>query len=430
MAPDGTTELGQVSKADLTDEGGGLYTFTNNDGTDVQFDVRTVEITFAGGIYTFLDAAGDPIHTIDVNAYNIAYDNTASGLAATDAQAAIDELAAAFGDLELVDNNNGTFSLMAPDGTTELGQVSKADLTDEGGGLYTFTNNDGTDVQFDVRTVEITFAGGIYTFLDAAGDPIHTIDVNAYNIAYDNTASGLAATDAQAAIDELAAAFGDLELVDNNNGTFSLMAPDGTTELGQVSKADLTDEGGGLHTLTNNYGTDVQYDVRTVEITFAGGIYTFLDAAGDPIHTIDVNAYNIAYDNTASGLAATDAQAAIDELAANINSAEASNGLHIETVDPATVGHVKLGGPLTQETTIIETDVDHTLVITGLQPGNTETDKIVMADANGVLKTVSANKFVRFFYMPAVIFDTSVPGTGFTKNLHDEYVNQFTGAGT
>src|SRR5690606_5205572 len=297
MAPDGTTELGQVSKADLTDEGGGLYTFTNNDGTDVQFDVRTVEITFAGGIYTFLDAAGDPIHTIDVNAYNIAYDNTASGLAATDAQAAIDELAAAFGDLELVDNNNGTFSLMAPDGTTELGQVSKADLTDEGGGLYTFTNNDGTDVQFDVRTVEITFAGGIYTFLDAAGDPIHTIDVNAYNIAYDNTASGLAATDAQAAIDELAAAFGDLELVDNNNGTFSLMAPDGTTELGQVSKADLTDEGGGLYTFSYNARPAAQSAVLPYTTLFRSGIYTFLDAAGDPIHTIDVNAYNIAYDN-------------------------------------------------------------------------------------------------------------------------------------
>src|SRR5690606_10990847 len=136
--------------------------------------------------------------------------NTASGLAATDAQAAIDELAAAFGDLELVDNNSGTFSLMAPDGTTELGQDSKADLTDEGGGLYTFTNNDGTDVQFDVRTVEITFAGGIYTFLDATRAPPRSTLFTYTTLSRSNTASGLAATDAQAAIDELAAAFGDL----------------------------------------------------------------------------------------------------------------------------------------------------------------------------------------------------------------------------
>ena len=34
----------------------------------------------------------------------------------------------------------------------------------------------------------------------------------------------------------------------------------------------------------------------------------------------------------------------------------------------------------------------------------------------------------KFFYMPAVLFDTSTIGTDFEKNLHDEYINQFTGS--
>src|SRR5690554_1982228 len=411
MAPDGITVLGTVSKSDLTDEGDGLYTFTNNDGSDVQFDVRSVEVVFdaatnvynfldstgaiiasidmnadnvaynnatsnltattvqaaideiaavAGGlsddledngdgtythttvagdiitidanvvsvtvtdgVYTFLDGAGATITTIDTNADAIAYDNTASGLTATDVQTAIDELATQIGDLELVDNANGTFSLMGPDGTTILGTVSKSDLTDEGDGLYTFTNNDGSDVQFDVRSVEVVFdaATNVYNFLDSTGAVIASIDMNADNVAYDNTASGLTATDVQAAIDELSGQIGDLDLVDNADGTFSLMAPDGITVLGTVSKSDLTDEGDGLFTFTNNDGSDVQFDVRSVEVVFdaASNSYNFLDSTGAVIASIDMNADNVAYNNAASGLTATDVQAALDELATTID---------------------------------------------------------------------------------------------------------------
>src|SRR5690554_1207411 len=325
MAPDGITVLGTVSKSDLTDEGDGLFTFTNNDGADVQFDVRSVEVVFdaATNVYNFLDSTGAVIASIDMNADNVAYDNTASGLTATDVQAAIDELATQIGDLDLVDNANGTFSLMGPDGVTVLGTVSKSDLTDEGDGLYTFTNNDGSDVQFDVRSVEVLFdaATNVYNFLDSTGAVIASIDMNADNVAYDNTASGLTATDVQTAIDELATQIGDLDLVDNADGTFSLMGPDGTTILGTVSKSDLTDEGDGLFTFTNNDGSDVQFDVRSVEVVFdaASNVYNFLDSTGVVIASIDMNADNVAYNNAASGLTATDVQAALDELATTID---------------------------------------------------------------------------------------------------------------
>src|SRR5690606_17143958 len=406
IGPDGTTILGTVSKSDLTDEGDGLYTFTNNDGSDVQFDVRSVEVVFdaASNVYNFLDSAGAVIASIDMNASNVAYDNTTSGLTATDVQSALDELATQIGDLDLVDNTDGTFSLMAPDGTTVLGTVSKSDLTDEGDGLFTFTNNDGSDVQFDVRSVEVVFdaasnvynfldsagaviasidmnasnvaydnatsgltatnvqaaideivglagglsddlvdngdgtythttvagdtvtidantvdvtvSNGVYTFLDGAGNTITTIDTNASAIGFDNTASGLTAIDVQAALDELATQIGDLDLVDNTDGTFSLMAPDGTTLLGTVSKSDLTDEGDGLFTFTNNYGSDVQFHVRSVEVVSdtAYNVYNFLHSAGAVIASIDMNASNASYDYATSVPTATIVQAAIDQI--------------------------------------------------------------------------------------------------------------------
>src|SRR5690554_6737187 len=257
-----------------------------------------------------------------MNASNVAFDNTTSGLTATDVQAALDELATQIGDLDLVDNLDGTFSLMAPDGVTVLGTVSKSDLTDEGAGLFTFTNNDGSDVQFDVRSVEVVFdaASNSYNFLDAAGAVIASIDMNASNVAFDNTTSGLTATDVQAALDELATQIGDLDLIDNLDGTFSLMAPYLLNVLPIFSKSDLTDEGAGLFTFTNNDGSDVQFDVRSVEVVFdaASNSYNFLDAAGAVIASIDMNASNVAFDNTTSGLTATDVQAALDELATQI----------------------------------------------------------------------------------------------------------------
>ena len=306
---------------------------------------------------------------------------------------------------------------------------------DKAANTLLYTAEDGTVLTIPLNETDLTYdaTSGILTYTNSLGIK-QAVDLKAANIAYNNATSGLTATDVQAAIDELAADLGDIELRDNGDATFSLLAPDGTTVLGTVSKANLTDEGDGLFTFTNQDGTDVQFDVRTVHVEFnnATNAYDFHDNAGTVIASIDLNAANIAYNNATSGLTATDVQAAIDELAGNINSADASNGLHIETVDPDTEGHVKLGGPLTEETTI-ETDATNTLAITGLQRGNLDQDSLLMADANGVLKTISPNKFVRFFYMPSVVFDTSNPdptGPMRTKNLYQEYVNQFTGAGT
>lgn len=54
-------------------------------------------------------------------------------------------------------------------------------------------------------------------------------------------------------------------------------------------------------------------------------------------------------------------------------------------------------------------------------------DKVVVADADGVLKTVERKKVApQFFYMPAVIFNTKTTGTNLKRDLYQDYVNQFT----
>src|SRR5690606_4067953 len=245
-----------------------------------------------------------------------------SGLAGNTVQAAIDELATQIGDLDLIDNEDDTFSLMGPAGTTILGTASKSDLTDEGDGWFTFTNNDGSNVKFDVRSVEIAFytASNSYNLLDSSVKLIAVSYTIAPYVAHVRSTSGLTGNTVQAAIDELATQIGDLDLVYNEDGTFSLMGPNGTTILGTVSKSDLTDEGDGLFTFTNNDGSDVQFDVRSVEVTFdaASNSYNFLDSSGNIIAVIDLNSPTVRSANSTSGLTGNTVQAAIDELATQI----------------------------------------------------------------------------------------------------------------
>ena len=97
---------------------------------------------------------------------------------------------------------------------------------------------------------------------------------------------------------------------------------------------------------------------------------------------------------------------------------DAKNGLNKAGLD------IKLGGALT-EPTAITTDATQTLAIEGLQEGSISDNMVVADPTSGVLKQVKATP--RFFYMPAVIFDTSTPGT-VTRDLYKDYKDQFTGA--
>lgn len=127
-------------------------------------------------------------------AESISYDNTDSGLTATDTQAAIDELASGAGGHVIVD-----------DGDTEL--IQRAKLKFEG----VYSSDNATDEETNVAVVrEMTEAEyalltddekkGIILTENDRNPSLLTGDM----IGYDNTTSGLAATDVQTAIDELA----------------------------------------------------------------------------------------------------------------------------------------------------------------------------------------------------------------------------------
>src|SRR5690606_21089776 len=179
VAEDGTP-LGTINKTSVTDSLGGSYTIDNGDCTPV---------------------------TVDTNANASSYDNTASELTATNVQSAIDEVVSTInsgGGVELIDNANGTVSLVAEDGTP-LGTIDKTSVTDNLDGTYTIDNGGGTPV---------------------------TIDTNANASSYDNTVSELTATNVQSAIDEVVSTINSgsgVELIDNTDGTVSLVAEDRKT---------------------------------------------------------------------------------------------------------------------------------------------------------------------------------------------------------
>src|SRR5690625_2060469 len=308
-------DLGTINKADLTDAGDGSYTFTNGDGNDIEFDVKTVDVSFNSTTneYEFKDSNGVVIGSIDMNADNVAYDGTDSGLSADNVQDALDELASQTD--ELVDNNDGT---------------------------YTHTAVDGTVVTIDANTTSVSVVDGVYTFLDGDNQVITTIDTNASAIAFDNSGNDFVSDNVQDALEELAGDLADgagVTLNDNGDGTFTLESENGD-DLGTINKADLTDAGDGSYTFTNGDGNDIEFDVKTVDVSFNSTTneYEFKDSNGVVIGSIDMNADNVAYDGTDSGLTADNVQDALDELASQTDELVDNNdGTYTHTAVDGTV---------------------------------------------------------------------------------------------
>ncbi|WKX78106.1 hypothetical protein [Zobellia laminariae] len=171
-------------------------------------------------------------------ASEVPYNNAGSGLTAGNVQDALDELVSTSGGGDDAD----------ADPTNEIQDISLS----------------GTDLSItDGSTIDLS------AIIPTGG----TDDQNASEVPFDNTGTGLAAVDTQAAIEELAA--GGLVDTDDQNLSLSgtmLQIEDGT--------------GVDLSTIIPPGGTD------------------------------DQNASEVPFDNTGTGLAAADTQAAIEELAA------------------------------------------------------------------------------------------------------------------
>ncbi|MBT8280198.1 MAG: hypothetical protein KJO16_01375, partial [Muriicola sp.] len=213
-----------VTTISLVDNGDGTYDFTDSAGnviTILDTSVSTL-VNLGDGTYTYTDETG-ATQVIDTNASSNPYDNTTSGLTATDVQAAIDEINALAGTVALVDNGDGTYDFTdAAGNTTIITDTSISTLVDNLDGTYTYTDETGAT---------------------------QVIDTNASSNPYDNTTSGLTATDVQAAIDEINALAGTVALVDNGDGTYDFTdAAGNTTIITDTSISTLVDNLDGTYT--------------------------------------------------------------------------------------------------------------------------------------------------------------------------------------
>jgi hypothetical protein len=123
---------------------------------------------------------------------------------------------------------------------------------------------------------------------------------------------------------------------------------------GTETETTLTRNDNGTYTYKNEKGTAVHIDPSMVHVTASNGVYTFRDAEGNPLTTIDVNAGNTGYNNTGSGLNANSVQEAIDEILNRISTGESTNIIetHVDYT-AASQDAIILGDASTGDVTII-----------------------------------------------------------------------------
>lgn len=233
-----------------------------NDDQNVYVEIEPdVTITH---VNSFNSRVGDVLPAAhDYDADQVDYDNTGSGLTATEVQAAIDEVNA------------------------------KAGVT-----------------SFHSRTGAVQPAAH---------------DYDADQVDYDNTVSGLTATDVQGAIDEVAGALPDT-VVNSFNSRTGAVSP-----AASDYDADQIDYDNSVSGIT---ATDVQAAIdEIVNLVLSSGVASFNSRTGAVLPAAhDYDADQVDYDNQSSGLVATDVQAAIDELNTNITGIAKYTGNHTVSV--------------------------------------------------------------------------------------------------
>jgi hypothetical protein len=129
------------------------------DALDTNLDVIAL-VPLGDGTYEFTDGAGN--RTV-VNTNGLTISGTIAGnpiallTRADSSSEVINETITS-----LSDNGDGTITFTGEDGLPQT--VAKADLTAAGPGLYTFTNNDGSDVSFDLNAAALPFDNGTNGF--------------------------------------------------------------------------------------------------------------------------------------------------------------------------------------------------------------------------------------------------------------------------
>src|SRR5690625_2977851 len=203
----------EAESDELVDLGNGKYKHIAADGTEVEFDVNTVNVEKVvdadGNVsYIFRDGDNNEITSIDV-ANDILENIINEGDIYNEIINILDEESDV-----LVDNNDGT---------------------------YTHTAVDGEVITIDANTTSVSVVDGVYTFLDGDNQVITTIDTNASAIAFDNSGNDFVSDNVQDALEELAGALADgagVTLNDKGDGTFTLESENGD-DLGKIGRAHV-----------------------------------------------------------------------------------------------------------------------------------------------------------------------------------------------
>ena len=373
----------------------------------------------------------------------------------------------------IIDNGDGSFSYTDEDGNTTVIDLSNYEtLTylalNTDGKTLEYTDEDGVITSIDLETIIRNYetvttivnnGDGTYTFTNETGD---TVIVDVIGDVVTNIQNH---GDIYTEIMNLIGSNSDIFL-DNGDGTFTHTTVDGQTVIFDANTTTMVNNGDGTYVFTNANGDTITVDVIgdvVTNIQNHGDIYTeimnLINSGGvDPKDLTAADDVDATIEIVTGGIGATLVETSLRVKAESITTEQIKNGTikpeDIENaapnqvlttdvngnpiwVDQSEVGEIveaknglnkdgldiKLGGTLIEPTTIT-TDATNTLAIAGLQPGAVE-DNLVVAEADGTLRQVKS-AMPKFFYMPAIIFDTSVNGS-FTRNLHNEYLGQFTG---
>ncbi|MEJ2584056.1 MAG: hypothetical protein P8Z38_03105 [Robiginitalea sp.] len=229
-----------------------------------------------------------------------------------------------------------------------------------------------------------------------------------------------------------------------------------TNELQTLSQSGLDvtlSDGGGTISVADN-DNDVTNEIQDLNLA-ANTLTITNNASATPIdlspyldNTDDQTAAEVSYDATGSGLAATDTQAAIDELAGltddDVSVTNTIAGNTIATVSEPGIAAVDINESVTtlssadgvNFTYTSETNVTTNFVGTDDQTA-AEVNLVTATDSDGdgvdettVEEVVTAiapitAKAARVFYPPSIAIDASTNGVDFTVDLYQQYLDQF-----
>ncbi|WP_194551150.1 beta strand repeat-containing protein [Zobellia nedashkovskayae] len=284
-----------VAKSDITDLGGGLYRFTNGDGTDVDINTNGIAITdvVAGNLIATVTQADGTFTEIDETITNITGTSTSGNEIGLYEKEDGTTVSIQESIVRIEDNNDGNITLVNEAGNSVT--VAKSDITDLGGGLYRFTNGDGTDVDINTNGIAITdvVAGNLIATVTQADGTFTEIDETITNITGTSTSGNEIGLYEKEDGTTVSIQESIVRIEDNNDGNITLVNEAGNSVT--VAKSDITDLGGGLYRFTNGDGTDVDINTNGIAITdvVAGNLIATVTQADGTFTEIDETITNI-----------------------------------------------------------------------------------------------------------------------------------------